>query len=243
MIQLLTFDLDNTLWDTPPVILHAEQQLKAWMQAHLPEAVAQLEADQIRATFRDIRSRHPQITHHPTHLRKKILETIFERCGLSPGAEIEQHTEAAFDVFYRARNTITLFHHAEAVLKSLSRRYPLIALTNGNANLAMIGIDHYFQAHFSAETEGLPKPHSAMFQRALQHAGCEARAAIHIGDHPLEDIEAAREMGFHTVWFNQDSRQPDDICTPTETISQIEALPAAVDRIARAVNQADRTRQ
>ena len=35
-IQLITFDLDDTLWDTAPVILSAETVLRDWLEANAP---------------------------------------------------------------------------------------------------------------------------------------------------------------------------------------------------------------
>ena len=35
-IQLITFDLDDTLWDTAPVIVSAEAILRAWLTEHAP---------------------------------------------------------------------------------------------------------------------------------------------------------------------------------------------------------------
>ena len=35
-IQLITFDLDDTLWDTAPVIVSAEAVLRQWLSEHDP---------------------------------------------------------------------------------------------------------------------------------------------------------------------------------------------------------------
>ena len=38
-LRLLTFDLDDTLWATAPVILAAEHRLHRWLMLHAPETV------------------------------------------------------------------------------------------------------------------------------------------------------------------------------------------------------------
>ncbi|MDY6920849.1 MAG: HAD family hydrolase [Pseudomonadota bacterium] len=231
MIKLITFDLDNTLWDINPVIVAAEKAMRAWVSEHIPEAVAHLEMDRLQDVYKRVREHHPEVKHHPTNFRKKLLYQVFTEASLSHDRALTM-SEQAFQVFYEGRNTITLFHQAEDILDTLAKRYPLVALTNGNANLEMIGIDRYFQAHFSAETEGQPKPHEAMFRRALEHCGVTAQQAIHVGDHPKEDVEAARAVGYHTVWFNQDGGQDPDLCHPTREIRQLEELLPAVEAIA-----------
>lgn len=230
MIKLITFDLDNTLWEIDPVIVAAEKKMRLWIAEQLPEAVAHLEMDQLKGIYKHVKEQHPELLHHPTNFRKKILYTVFSKLDLNHH-QANDFSEQAFNVFYQGRNDITLFHQAEQILQKLSKRFPLIALSNGNANLAMIGIDQYFKAHFSAETEGMPKPHSAMFKKALQHSGVNANEAIHIGDHPKEDIEAAQELGFHTIWFNQNQKQETNQCTPSIEIHQLEQLLSAVDQI------------
>ncbi len=35
-LQLITFDLDDTLWDTAPVIVSAEAILREWLAEHAP---------------------------------------------------------------------------------------------------------------------------------------------------------------------------------------------------------------
>ena len=38
-LRLVTFDLDDTLWDLRPVLIRAEQELAAWAGDHCPELV------------------------------------------------------------------------------------------------------------------------------------------------------------------------------------------------------------
>ena len=40
-IRLITFDLDDTLWDNRPVILGAEAAMRDWLALHTPRLAAQ----------------------------------------------------------------------------------------------------------------------------------------------------------------------------------------------------------
>lgn len=233
MIKLITLDLDNTLWDIEPIIIRAENALKQWLQQQSPELAENFHWDGLRAEIKAIRQQHPEIAHHPTEMRKKLLFRLFSTTGLDEQQAI-QLSEKGFELFYQYRNQITLDPATESALQQLHGEYQLIALTNGNANLQMIGIDRFFAAHFSAETEGKPKPHAAMFERALTHAKVTPEQTVHVGDHPLEDVEAARALGFRTIWFNEQGQQPADACQPDIQIQSITELVPAVTRLVQA---------
>lgn len=47
--------------------------------------------------------------------------------------------------------------------------------------------------------ERLEKPDPAIFERALQLAGCAPHEALHAGDHPEKDVEAALRVGLRAV--------------------------------------------
>lgn len=214
MIKLITLDLDNTLWDVNPVLIRAEKQLQDWIRQELPEAATHYHKDNLMALRQQFVAERPEIARLPTTLRKAILNACFHQAGLRD-PDLEQAVDNAFRVFHRARNQIEFFPETLPLLETLAREFSLIALSNGNADIRLVGLDSYFDAHFSAESIGRPKPDPAMFEAALRHAGVEPEQAVHIGDHPEEDIEAAQNIGYRTIWFNpkkktwQKARQPD----------------------------------
>lgn len=236
MIKLITFDLDNTLWEIDPVIARADHAMQRWIEAQVPEAVALLQQGLFRQLRRDVVNDHPDIAHKPTFLRKKILHRLFLEAR-QPAERAAALAEQAFEVFHHHRNQVQLFHDGEALLQILSRDVPLIALSNGNAHLERIGIQHYFVAHFSADQVARPKPHPDLFQAALDFARVEPRECIHIGDHPREDIEAAAALGFHTIWFQSDyAPPPPPDFRPRHTVTRLAQIPALVRTLQAASN-------
>lgn len=231
MIKLITFDLDNTLWEIDPVIVKADHAMRQWVEQHVPEAVAQLEWTALKSLRDQVVEQHPDIAHKPTYLRKKLLYRVFRDVAVAH-EQAERMSEQAFEVFFHHRNQVTLFHAAEDLLQQLSQRYTLIALTNGNADLTRIGIERYFAAHFNADRVARPKPHPDMFQAALEFAGVQAHEAVHIGDHPDEDVAAAAALGFHTIWF-QPPYHPDrpdvQVEYHTRDLRQIPQLIATIE--------------
>lgn len=200
-VRLLTLDLDNTLWETEPVIARAEQACYDWISTHCPQAAAFYSAAALHEYRLQIAACYPDLRFRLSQLRQEVLRRVFMQSGIDRDRSAALAVEA-FQVFYRERSRVTFYAGAEEALRALAAAYPLMALTNGNADLELIGIRSYFQAHFSAEQVGAPKPDPALFQAALQQAGVTAADCIHMGDHPEQDIAAAAALGFRTLWIN-----------------------------------------
>lgn len=200
-IRLITFDLDDTLWDTGDVIARAEQAMLAWLDAQRPDW-RRLGIDGLRAARREVAGERPEIAHDFTALRLAVVQRLLSRSGYS-AALAASGAEAAFAAFYDERNRVRLFDGVADTLHLLSRRYTLHALSNGNADITRAGLGDLFSAHFSAASVGHAKPHPRMFEASLASAGVRAAEAVHIGDHPLQDISAACAAGMRTIWVNR----------------------------------------
>lgn len=230
-IKLVTLDLDNTLWQTDPVILKAEQACHRWIEENVPQAAEFYTFDALREYKNTIAECYPQLRHKVSELRIEVLRRVFLQAGIS-GDEGRHKAQQAFDVFYQARSEVTLFAGALDALTTLQKNYSLIALTNGNADLTLIGIDHLFDAHFNAEQVGAAKPQPDLFQAALSHAGVTSEQCIHVGDHQQQDIIAAQRLGIKTVWVNlTDAAWVEDECTPEQEINHLSQLPAAIQAL------------
>ncbi len=229
-LRLITFDLDNTLWSTPEVITLAERASSDYLSAKYPAHAPALSCEALRAARAEILDKDPARLSDLTALRRDSVTTILIACGLSRREACEQ-SDLAFEVFHDARNRVTLFDGALEMLRTLGDRYILGALSNGNADLHKIGIADLFAFHHSSETIGTRKPAPDMFHAALASAGVDAAEALHVGDHPLEDVHAAREAGLRAVWINFDGAAwPLDLPHPEFTVA---SLPELVRLIAR----------
>jgi HAD superfamily hydrolase (TIGR01509 family) len=230
-IRLLTLDLDNTLWETDPVIVRAEKATHDWIAEHAPQAASFYSLEALREYRNQIAECYPDLRFRVSKLREEVLRRVFMQSGIDRDRSAQLAADA-FQVFYRARSDVTLFEGAEASLQALAVQYPLMAVTNGNADLQLIGIEHYFQAHFSAEDVGAPKPDPALFQAALKSAGVDASECIHIGDHQEQDIVAAATLGMKTIWVNlSDAAWAHSDVSPDQEITHLSQLPAAVAQL------------
>lgn len=201
-VRAICFDLDNTFWDLDPVIPRAERTLYAWYAKHYPlvtqrfTLAAMLEIR--RSTLRDM----PEVAHDLTALRMSALRRIAEETGYKP-----EMADEAFKVFQKERNTVTLYNDVVPALKALASTYELYVLTNGNADLDVIGIRHHFGEVFTARDLGVAKPDPRIFAAVCEKSGLQPHQIAHVGDDPQNDIVAAAEAGLRTVWVNRDGRE------------------------------------
>ena len=229
-ISVITFDLDNTLWDVEPVLIKAEQVQQQWLLQHRPGAVAAFDHEALFEFKKSVWRRHPELLHHVSQMRTQMLFELQIAGGYSE-EEARIGAQQAFDVFLVARHKVVLYEEALGVLELLAQCYTLGALTNGNADIYKTAAADYFDFAFSAEDMGASKPHPAMFQAALKQTGIAAEQIIHVGDDPEHDVRGARDIGMHTVWVNtQQKAWPDGDRADSEIVN-LRQLPEAVNRI------------
>lgn len=231
MIKLITFDLDNTLWHADPVLIRAEQTLYQWLQTHCPNLTDRYSNDEMHRFKTEVARRNPALKHKVSALRLEALKLSLLEVGY-PADQAEQMAEQAFAVFHHARQQVTFFDHTLNVLNELKKRYRLAALTNGNADIQIIGLDNYFEFALSADSVGKQKPSPEMFLQALQRADVAADEAIHIGDHPEQDIVGAQNQGFHTIWVNFEAAPWDYAMPPTAIANCLSEIPKLIAQIA-----------
>ena len=223
-IQLITFDLDDTLWDVTPVMQDAEAALRNWLAMHAPRlgAVPVEHLWGIRATL--LRT-EPSLQHRLSELRRRILFHALENAGYAYN-DAQALAEGGFQVFLAARHQVELFAEVHPTLEALASRFTLGVITNGNADVRRLGLADYFQFALCAEELGVGKPDPKPFTEALKRAGIAAEHAVHIGDHPSDDIAGAKAAGLRAIWFNPQGKTWSDAITPDGEIRSLAELPA-----------------
>lgn len=230
-IKVITFDLDNTLWDVEPALLRAEQAQQDWLRRHRPGTVETYDHEALWEFKKSVWRRHPQLLHHVSQIRIQMLYELQVAAGY-PEEEARSGAEQAFAVFLEQRQQVQLYEEALAVLEELAGNYTLGALTNGNADVYKTDAGDYFDFAFLAQDVGASKPHPDMFHAALSQTGVAAHNVVHVGDDPEHDIAGAQAVGMQTVWMNSRQKQWPDSPRATREISNLRELPRAIAEIA-----------
>ena len=199
-IKAITLDLDDTLWPVWPTIAGAEVALTDWLKQHAPATAALSQEPELKKAVRaEIAQRHAEQAHDLSFLRREAIREMLLRAG-----DPVHLAEAAFEVFFAARQRVELFKDALPALAFWSQRYPVVALSNGNADVHRVGIGQHFHASVSAQSLGVAKPDLRIFVAGAQAAGVLPHEVLHVGDDAHADCMGALEAGMQVVWLNRD---------------------------------------
>ena len=207
-IQALTLDLDDTLWPVWPAIERAEHKLHAWLTQHADATARRFDVAALRGLRAAVATENPHWGHDFTRMRRESLARALTLAGDDPAL-----ADQAFEVFFAARNCVELYADVRPALEALARRWPIVALTNGNADLQSIGLADHFIAMVSAREFGIAKPDARIFHEACRLANAAPHDVLHIGDDWLLDVAGAHAAGLCSAWV----RREGDTSTPPGT--------------------------
>lgn len=198
-IRAITFDLDDTLWPIWPAIERAERALLDWLAANAPQTAELFDdAAALREIRGEITTSRPDLAHDLSAMRLEAIRLALHRAGDDPAL-----AEAAFEAFFAARQQVELFEDALPALEYLSARYPLVSISNGNADLQRIGLARFFRAAIHARDFGVGKPDPRIFHAAAGAVDVMPEDVLHIGDDATLDALGALNAGMQAAWLNR----------------------------------------
>jgi len=200
-IAALSFDLDDTFWDSLPVLARAEMRLRDYLRQNYPRIVEHYHNRDVRQIMLEATEHAGKHSHDVTALRKIALTLAARRANY--GAEL---VELAFAEFFVARNQVQLYPDVHSTLSALAERFPLASVTNGNADIGLVGLQHYFRVSLSPISIGKAKPAPEIFHAACAALAVDPAQTAHIGDDPLMDVVGAQDAGLRAIWFNPSGR-------------------------------------
>ncbi|MGA8514834.1 MAG: HAD-IA family hydrolase [Burkholderiaceae bacterium] len=224
-IKAISLDLDDTLWPIWPVIERAEKALLDWLSDNAPMTAAMFSSSTALREIREYMAnvmlkQRPEMRHDLSAIRKESIRLALYRAKENPLL-----AEAAYAAFFAERNRVVLYDDALPALKALSARYPLVAVSNGNAQLDLVGLQSYFKASLSAKAFGASKPDPSIFAAAANTLGVQADEVLHIGDDATLDVLGALGADMQAVWLNrEDKLWPHEGQAPTVQVQSLSAV-------------------
>jgi putative hydrolase of the HAD superfamily len=198
-IRAITLDLDDTLWPFAPIGARVEHVLHDWLLAHCPRTAERYPVTEMRKLREVINAEHPELAHDFSRLRKLTLARAMELAG-----DDVAHVDPAFEAFFAARNNVECYPDAIGALERIAAQLPVAAITNGNADLARIGLHHHFAFQLGAAQHGAPKPEPGIFLAACERLGETPGNVLHVGDDIELDVLGAHRAGLRTCWIHRD---------------------------------------
>ena len=200
-LQALTLDLDDTLWPVWPAIRRAEAGLQDWLRQQAPATAALHDAAALRTLRETVARERPDWAHDMSALRRECI-----RRALCAAGDVPALAEPAFEVFHAQRQQVDLFADVLPALARLAARWPIVALSNGNADVQRVpGLGRWFHASVSAQALGVGKPAPAAFAEACRRAGAHPAHTLHIGDDAALDVDGALDAGLQAAWVRRPS--------------------------------------
>jgi len=224
MGKAIFFDLDNTL-------VHRINSIELYAAAFYQDYQAQLNPVSIEhiatlikqqdnggylmpdSPYRDIKEAvsttlHQQLPWLKTPLLKAIVSHWHQRFPL-------------YSVAMPGANTL---------LQTLSEQaYYLGIISNGRhdtrlARAKTLTNYHYINKVVSSESAGITKPNAAIFTSTLANAGLLPAQCWYVGDHPINDIQGARDAGLRTIWVKGFHPWPNDLKAADYTVEHLSEI-------------------
>ena len=226
-IRVITFDLDDTLWDNVPTITKAEIETRKWIE----NKVGKIDWGDLN----DFLNLREELIKEDESIKwdiSKLRKEIFRRklAHITPEKYRNKLVEDAFAVFISRRHEVKLFDGVEIALKQLSKNFLLGVLTNGNADIFRFNIGKYFSFSVSSLEAKNSKPNRAHFDKAIEiMENIKFDEILHIGDHQVNDILAAYNLGIESLWFNNNESTWDQNFPKPDEFSSWKHLPEIVN--------------
>ena len=201
-IQLITFDLDDTFWDIRSTIINAEINSRKWSEDRIGEKIEWGTFEDFMKIRGELIKKDSSLEYDLGMLRKKTIAYHTKKYFRDPTV-LDEFIEDAYKFFLEERHKVTFYKDVIAVLEELSSKYQLGVLTNGNADINKLGIGHLFNFSISSMDVKSNKPDKGHFDKARKLSQVDFKNTLHVGDHPVNDVLGARDLGINAIWFNQ----------------------------------------
>lgn len=200
-----------------PVIAKAERVLLDWLRVHAGATAAGHDTSSMRALRDAVSAEWPHLAHDYTAVRRESIRRALVAAGDDPAL-----AEGAFEAFIAARQEVELYADVRPALARLSARVPIVAVTNGNADLVRTGVSGWFSGAVFARAVGVSKPDRRIFAEACRVAGCPAGEVLHVGDDAVLDVAGALDAGLQAAWVRRHERTTlRDGCAPHHVVADL----------------------
>ncbi len=209
-VDLIGFDLDDTLWDNRQTIINANEAMFKALASHMPQhSVNEIKTHYTVAVEQLVQS-DPIRYENVTIVRQHALAKLCQDFSLDA-----QVAELAFNQFFKFRQFYQPYPQALPLLKHLSQSFTLVALSNGNVELSHSTLAPFFKLHWQGGVHGRAKPHPDMLLKACEHFNTQPSRMIYVGDNPSTDHLAAIAAGAHSVLVHAPSKPDNAVCFET----------------------------
>lgn len=172
------------------------------MQNYHP-ALRSFQNEDLQRLRQAVREAEPEIYHDVTRWRFRSIEQAMLDAGLS-AEEASAGAHAAMINFAKWRSRIDVPQQTHDTLKQLAKKWPLVAITNGNAQPELFGLGDYFEFVLRWPARAL-KTVQRYVLLAAEKLNVPIGEILHVGDDLTTDVGGAIRSGMQACWIRPEN--------------------------------------
>ncbi|MFD1888281.1 HAD family hydrolase [Paenibacillus wenxiniae] len=218
-IKAVIFDLDNTLMDRDHAFRAFSERLVRDYFGHVDETLARDIIGYLRITdadgYREKRGFFEELTEHLPWAEKPGVEDLF----------------AYYNEHYMKEARL-MQHAREAIAACRQQGFRLGILTNGTYNIQYgkvlhLGLEKDFDVILTSGEAGIKKPDQRVYEMILERLGTSGEETVFVGDHPVNDIWGAGQVGMRGIFLRRSFAWDDKLgLKPWRAIDELDELAA-----------------
>ena len=228
MIKGIAFDFDHTLYDRDATYEKMLEGFMTYFAPYLREGIAREEV--LQTIQRCDRTGIYKDAHWEGIYRDTLASGIFAR-------------HPTYEVYYEGYlennypQNIVLYKDTLSTLAQLrDMRLKVGILTNGPSQYQRDKVERVaLHRHVDTVVVGgelpHPKPHASAFAEVCRQLGCAVEECAYVGDHPVNDVDGARQAGMTGIWFRSVGTWMEGIDPAPYAVDALGELPALIERI------------
>ncbi|WP_438350230.1 HAD family hydrolase [Paenibacillus sp. FA6] len=216
-IKAVIFDLDNTLMDRDMTFRKFTEQFVGEHLGHLDQHIQ----DEIVS---DLKVRDADGYRNKQGFFAEMVE-VLPWNNLVTASEIE----AYYNKHYMT-HACRMDYVEEVLAYCKYRGYRMGIMTNGPhynqyRKMDVLQLRELFHTVIVSEDAGMKKPDQRIYQMALDKLQVSAENTVFVGDHPVNDIWGANQVGIRGIWLRRNHLWDDSLgMKPWKMIDQLNEL-------------------
>lgn len=222
---VVSFDLDETLWEFMPMMEGALRRTIERLEERIPALAGTLTVEVLHA--------YRAALDGEAGTYEELRMESFRRALADRGVVEEGLPRWMVDVWMAERVfSVELHPDVEPELDLLARAGHLLgAITNGNFPVEKLDVARRFAFVVHAERVGELKPAAAPFLHAAELSGGQPERWVHVGDDLDTDVAGAQACGMKAVWINRSGRPLPEGYAPDAELPSLAGLAELVARL------------
>lgn len=212
MVELLVFDLDDTLFPEHQFVMSGFRAVDRWLAAN----------ESVTGFFQE--AERLFVAGH----RGRIFNEVLESMGLSADA---QRVAALVEIYRSHEPEIELHGDADWALDHFRERCRLGIITDGysvtqHGKCRALNLEQRVDAIICTDDLGRDswKPNPAAFEQLMQQFAVPATGCAYVGDNPSKDFRPGNELGWLTVQIQRPGGEYSDREDPKDPVDRPQVL-------------------